>query len=74
MIDVFKIIGAVGLLLIAAGIILKNREKQDALYIAGGICLEVYSIYISDMIFIVLQLIFTIAAVYDFTKQKFKKK
>ena len=71
MIEIFKIIGALGLILIAIGIILKNRRRQDAMYIVGGICLEIYSIYINDLIFIVLQLIFTIAAVYDFIKQQF---
>lgn len=66
----FKLIGAFGLLLISAGIIIKNRKKQDILYIVGGICLEIYSIYIGDLIFIILQLIFTIAAIYDLLKIK----
>lgn len=61
----FKIIGAVGLVLISIGIITKKRLSQDVLYIFGGICLEIYSIIIGDLIFIILQLIFTISAVYD---------
>ena len=62
---VFKIIGALGLILISFGIINKNRANQDWLYILGGVCLEAYSIYLQDPIFIILQIVFTIAAVYD---------
>lgn len=61
----FKLIGAVGLVLISIGIITKKRLSQDVLYIVGGICLEIYSIFIGNLIFIILQLIFTISTVYD---------
>lgn len=63
--DIFKITGVVGLLLITIGVLTKDREKQDWLYIAGGICLEIYSIYLGDYIFMVLQVVFILAAVYD---------
>ena len=66
----FKTIGALGLILISIGIINKNRRNQDVLYIVGGICLEIYSVYIGDWIFIILQAIFTISAVYDLVKIK----
>ena len=66
--DIFKIIGALGLLLISIGIVVKERKTQDILYVIGGICLEIYSIYLEDMIFIVLQIIFTLAAAYDLFK------
>lgn len=66
MIDIFKIIGALGIILISLGIITKKRKTQDVLYILGGLCLETYSIYIGDLIFIILQIIFTLAAIYDF--------
>ena len=72
--EVFRLIGALGIILIAIGIIVKKRKIEDLFYIAGGLCLETYSIYIGDMIFIVLQIIFTIAAVYDFVKIQFLKK
>jgi len=65
----FKLIGAAGLLLISAGIVTKKRSQQDWLYIVGGVCLEAYSIYLGDWIFIVLQVIFTVAAVYDLCKK-----
>ena len=72
--DLFKIIGALGVALISIGIIVKKRETQDIYYILGGVCLEIYSIYIGDLIFIILQIIFTVAAIYDFIKVKFFKK
>jgi hypothetical protein len=64
----FKIIGAAGLLLISTGIITKKRNVQDVFYIFGGTCLEVYSVFLGDWIFIILQIIFTIAAIYDLVK------
>jgi len=72
----FKIIGAIGLLLISIGIITKNRKTQNQLYIVGSVCLEAYSIYLGDTVFIILQIIFTLASIYDLikiTKDKVKK-
>ena len=74
MIDIFKIIGALGIILISIGIVTKKRKTQDVFYILGGLCLETYSIYIGDLIFIILQIIFTLAAIYDFAKIQFFKK
>lgn len=71
---VFKAIGALGIILIAVGILTKKRKNQDLLYIAGGICLEIYSISIQDLIFIILQIIFTLAGIYDFFIGSEKKK
>ncbi|MFQ5540745.1 MAG: hypothetical protein ACE5F4_00655 [Candidatus Paceibacteria bacterium] len=71
--DIFKIIGAAGLLLISIGIVTKKRKTQDVLYIIGGLCLEAYSIYLGDVIFIILQIIFTLAAIYDLAKVQLKK-
>jgi hypothetical protein len=68
MIDPFKILGGAGILLISLGIINRDRKRQDTFYIAGGLCLELYSISIKDVIFIILQLIFTATAVYDLEK------
>lgn len=69
----FKSIGAAGLLLISLGIITKKRSRQDWLYIAGGLCLEAYSIYLGDLIFTILQIVFTAAAVYDLVKKQPQK-
>lgn len=63
--SIFKIIGALGLIFIIAGITIKDRKKRDIVYILGGLCLEAYSIYIEDNLFIILQAFFVIVAVSD---------
>jgi len=35
-IDVFKIIGVLGVILISIGVITKKRKRQDTFYILGG--------------------------------------
>ena len=60
--NVYKLVGALGLVLISIGVITKSEKKQDILFIIGGIGLEIYSIYIRDAIFIILQIIFTATA------------
>jgi len=70
--DPFKVVGALGIILISLGIITKKRKYEDLLYILGGLCLEIYSIAIKDVIFIVLQIIFILAASYDLMKMKKK--
>lgn len=66
--DIFKVIGALGIILISIGIITKKRSIQDIYYILGGLCLAIYSLYIKDLIFIILQIIFILAAIYDLVK------
>ena len=65
MINLFEFIGAVGLILISIGILIKKRLIQDIFYVVGGVCLEIYSIFIGNLIFIILQLLFTISAIVD---------
>ena len=65
MINLFEFIGALGLILISIGILIKKRLIQDIFYVIGGVCLEIYSIFIGNLIFIILQLIFTISAIVD---------
>jgi len=72
--DLFEIAGALGLLLISVGVVLKNRKEEDILYIAGGILLEIYSISIHSTIFIILQIVFTASATYDFLKKRRSRK
>lgn len=74
MLDVFKIIGALGMLCICAGILRRRRKYQDEFYIAGGVLLEIYSLHIGDLLFIVLQIVFTLAAVDDFIKARYPRK
>ncbi|MBT6691596.1 hypothetical protein HOB10_04665 [Candidatus Parcubacteria bacterium] len=68
--DIFKIAGIVGLVLISIGVITQKKESEDLIYIFGGVCLLVYSSYIGDLIFIVLQIIFIISAVFHFLKTR----
>ena len=72
-ISFFEIIGALGLVLITIGILNKKRKIQNIFYIFGGLSLLTYSIYLKNVIFIILQSIFTLAAAYDLIKGKKKK-
>lgn len=68
--DIYKLIGIFGLILICLGMIVKNRKKRDIFSFLGGIGLLIYSIYLKDMIFIILQATYTIVVVVDYFKQK----
>ena len=57
----FTIFGVLGVLFIAYGIWAKKENHQDILFLIGGIFLLAYSIYIKDVIFIVLQSIYIIS-------------
>ena len=72
-ISIFKIIGILGIILISVGIITRKRKKQDTFYVLGGGCLEIYSIYTGDLIFMILQIIFILSAIYDFKKINLKQ-
>jgi lipid-A-disaccharide synthase-like uncharacterized protein len=76
MISPLKIIGVFGLLLIIIGVLIRprNRKIRDVVYVLGGFCLVTYSIYIKDAIFIILQIVFILIAIYDFVRLKNKKK
>jgi hypothetical protein len=69
MLDVFKILGASGLLLISIGLLIKNRVIQNMLFICGGTLLEMYSIHIQDIIFTVLQFVFILSAFFDLVRR-----
>jgi len=53
-----------------------RRRYTYPLLILGGILLEIYSIYIQDLIFIILQAVFIISAIYGLIKinEKHRKK
>ena len=78
--NVYKLIGALGLLAIILGNLFVSTNKRKLkkhvypLFLVGGICLEIYSIYIQDIIFIILQLVFIIVAIYGFIYYKNNKK
>jgi lipid-A-disaccharide synthase-like uncharacterized protein len=65
---IFKILGALGLVLIIIGVLLKNEKTQDIFFIIGGFCLLAYSIYIKDSIFITLQTVFILVAAAELWK------
>ena len=74
MVEIFKLIGVLGLILISVGIIIKKRRAQDVCYIIGGTCVGIYSFYLGDLIFIILQIIFIVFAIFDLFKFKNPKK
>lgn len=68
--NIYKLAAVLGLLCIIAGITrIKTSQKKEQfiLFITGGILLEVYSLYIKDTIFIILQLAFIISAIFEFS-------
>jgi len=72
--NIFYIIAIIGLLSIITGTLLISSKKSirkrytSPLLILGGICLEAYSVYIKDPIFIVLQGVYIIIAMYGLIK------
>ena len=62
-------LGIIGLFLIIIGILVRKRKKEDLFYIFGGICLAVYSFSKGDVIFITLQIVFTLVAMYDYLRK-----
>lgn len=79
-INLFHIIAIIGLLAIISGTSMVSMKKiirrryTYPLLILGGICLEIYSIYIGDLIFMVLQGIFIISSIYGLIKINEKHK
>ncbi|MBU7017914.1 MAG: hypothetical protein HXS44_10420 [Theionarchaea archaeon] len=69
MIDLFRIVGVLGVILISIGVMTKKRKTQDTYYLIGGILLELYSLHIRDEIFIIIQIIFIVSVSYDLLKQ-----
>ena len=80
--NLIQIIAIIGLICIIAGNITIYREKNIRrkytypLLIVGGILLEIYSLYLKDDIFIILQGVFILAAIYGLIKihQRIKKR
>ncbi len=74
--SIYTIIGAIGLILIIIGVLIKNKNRKirDIVYIFGGAFLATYSIHIKDIIFIILQIVFVLVAIYDLKLQIKKTK
>lgn len=68
----YILIAIIGLISIISGTFLvsnssnKGKKYIYPLLILGGICLEIYSIYLGDLIFIILQGIFIISSLIGF--------
>jgi len=73
-IKIFEVIAVIGLLSIISGTFLISMKRKFSrkytypLLIFGGICLEIYSVYIQDTIFIILQGAFIISSIYGIIK------
>ncbi len=74
MIIICKIIAILGVLSLALGTLLVSGKRKFRrrytypLLIFGGACLEIYSIYLKDLIFIILQAVFIASAIYGLIK------
>lgn len=66
----FKTLGIGGLLLITRGIFVHKELARDEWSLLGGVLLLVYSIYLNDLVFIILQLVFISANGYQIYKIK----
>ncbi|MBN2095936.1 hypothetical protein JW752_00885 [Candidatus Peregrinibacteria bacterium] len=70
---IFRILGAIGLIFITAGVLTKNRFHQNIYFIIGGLLLEAYALFLKDVIFVPLQVVFVMAALYELYHLKKKK-
>lgn len=69
----YRLCGVLGLVFIILGTFLKKKKDEDLSFIAGGILLTIYSIFLNDVLFIILQIVFTISATYDYFKKRTHK-
>ncbi len=74
MINIFTIIAVIGLVSIIIGTLMISSKKSIRrrytypLLLLGGICLEIYSVYIGDLIFIVLQGVYILITIYGIVR------
>jgi len=66
---IFKIFGIIGLILLCDSILVKKRKNRDILTIIGGLALLIYSIYLKDLIFIILQAVYISVTIFDYIRQ-----
>ena len=60
-----KLVGALGLMLIIAGLLKKKKKQELYFFLSGGIALAIYSFYIQDLVFIILQIVYVIVTTYE---------
>jgi hypothetical protein len=68
--ELFKIIGIAGLVLICTAMVVRRRTLRDILSFFGGIGLLIYSIHLNDLIFTILQAVYVVVVAIDFMKEK----
>lgn len=66
----FYVFGIVGLLLITYGVLSKSPLIEKKYFIFGGIFMTIYSFFMGDLIFILLQIVFLSASIYGFSQIK----
>lgn len=73
--NIYYLIAIIGLISISVGVIWGSIKKGKSypFLIIGGICLEIYSIHIKDTIFIILQAIFILSAIFGLFRIKKQK-
>lgn len=67
--NIARIIGLVGLLLIVGGVLARKPAKRNIAFILGGSALFMYSLLIDDGIFALLQLVFVGSAAYELLRE-----
>lgn len=77
--EIFKIIGALGLISLIIGTLMLSNKKVERskvypFLLAGGILLAIYSFFIDDIIFIILQIFYVATVAYDIIELKRSKK
>ena len=78
--NIFQIIAIIGLISIIIGTFMISqgkkvkRKKIYSLLLVGGIFLAIYSFYIKDIIFIILQISYILIVIYDIIKLQISKK
>jgi hypothetical protein len=70
MISTYKLFGIAGLILICIAMIVRKRKVRDNLSFFGGVGLLIYSIYLKDVIFIILQSVYIVVVSVDYFRQK----
>jgi lipid-A-disaccharide synthase-like uncharacterized protein len=76
MVNIFRITGIIGLLILIYGALLISTKKKGIqkkiylIYLIGGIFMLIYSLSIKDSIFIVLQTLFIFSAIWGIIKTK----
>ena len=73
MINVYDLFGIIGVIFIVVGILVRNRKEEHMMFILGGLLLGIYSIYLKSYIFMILQIIVVLSAVYELVRFDLKK-